>query len=75
MMAETIRTMIYYAIRRLWLFARLVWRVDDSLTGHRMPWHTAWEVAEIVWPSDPKQQARETALREALAELAELEVK
>jgi len=36
-------------IRAVWLFVRIVWRVDDAPTGHRMSVGTAWEVAYIVW--------------------------
>ena len=35
-------------VRRLWLFARLVWRPADDLIPH-LPWKTAWKVAKIIW--------------------------
>lgn len=35
-------------LRRLWLFVRIVWRIDQ--TEHRLAASTAWEVVRIVWP-------------------------
>jgi hypothetical protein len=32
---------------RLWMFAQIVWRYD--MTGFRMPFSVAWEVARIAW--------------------------
>lgn len=39
---------MYSMIRRLWLFARIVWREYD---GHRLSSDTSWAVANIVWPN------------------------
>jgi len=35
-------------IRRIWLFMRIVWRIDMSDT--RMSAKLAWEVSGIIWP-------------------------
>jgi len=34
--------------RRVWLFVRIVWRIDQSET--RMRPSLAWEVSGIIWP-------------------------
>ena len=50
--------------RRIWLFARIVWRIDQD--GYRMSWRTAWAVANTVWPSSRLQKAQERQLRALL---------
>ena len=35
-------------LRRVWLFVRIVWRIDQSES--RMAASTAWEVANIMHP-------------------------
>lgn len=42
-----IRPHWYWGVRRLWLFARIVWRRWDTDTS-RLDWRTAWAVSKVA---------------------------
>jgi len=44
-----IRPRWYWQLKRLWLFARIVWRWHDT---QRLDWRTAWTVARIIYAQE-----------------------
>ena len=59
-------------IRRIWLFARIVYRISDTHPDGsivRMAPRLAWKVAGIVWPDSEPEQPSPQASRETAARL------
>jgi len=42
-----VRPTWFWALLRLWLFVRIVWRRVDSRCPGRLDWRTAWQVSDL----------------------------